>query len=73
MTTGPNQLYVALGDETPGGSTVVRIWWKPWVIFIWIGAIIMSFGGVVSLFDRRLRIGAPARRKVPAAVAEPTS
>ncbi len=73
MTTGPNQLYVALGDETPGGGTVVRVWWKPWVTFIWFGAIIMSVGGVVSLFDRRLRIGAPARRKAGAAIAEPTT
>jgi cytochrome c-type biogenesis protein CcmF len=68
LTRGPSQLYVSLGDETPGGGTVVRIWWKPWVTFIWFGAVIMALGGIVSLFDRRLRIGAPARkvRAVPA-------
>ena len=62
MTRGASQLYVSLGDETAQGGTVVRIWWKPWVTFIWFGAVIMSLGGIVSLFDRRLRIGAPARR-----------
>ena len=63
MTMGASQLYVALGDEIPGGGTVVRIWWKPWVTFIWFGAVIMSIGGIVSLLDRRLRIGAPAAKK----------
>ncbi|MEM9104839.1 MAG: heme lyase CcmF/NrfE family subunit, partial [Pseudomonadota bacterium] len=62
MTRGPSQLYVSLGDETADGGTVVRIWWKPWVTFIWYGTIVMSIGGIVSLLDRRLRIGAPARR-----------
>ncbi|MCP4315198.1 MAG: heme lyase CcmF/NrfE family subunit [Hyphomicrobiales bacterium] len=66
LTLGPSQLYVALGDETPDGGTVVRVWWKPWVTFIWIGAVIMSLGGITSLFDRRLRIGAPATRKATA-------
>ena len=65
-TNGANQLYVALGDELPGGGVVVRVWWKPWVTFIWFGAIFMSLGGIVSLFDRRLRIGAPAKSRAPA-------
>jgi cytochrome c-type biogenesis protein CcmF len=41
----------------------VRIWYKPWILCIWIGALIMMAGGFVSLSDRRLRVGAPARRK----------
>ena len=48
LTLGPSQLYVSLGDETPGGGTVVRVWWKPWVTLIWYGAVIMSLGGIVS-------------------------
>ncbi|MEM6461262.1 MAG: heme lyase CcmF/NrfE family subunit [Pseudomonadota bacterium] len=70
LTLGPSQLYVSLGDDTADGSTVVRVWWKPWVTFIWYGAIVMSVGGIVSLLDRRLRIGAPAtsrKRAAPAA------
>ncbi|MEF2073846.1 heme lyase CcmF/NrfE family subunit [Consotaella aegiceratis] len=59
-----SQLYVALGDaDSNGGAVVVRVWWKPLVTLIWGGAFIMAFGGMVSLADRRLRIGAPARSR----------
>ena len=61
-TMGLSQLYVSLGDETADGALVVRIWWKPLVTLIWSGALVMMAGGAVSLFDRRLRVGAPARR-----------
>ena len=61
-TIGVSQLYVPLGDETADGAIVVRIWWKRLVTLIWIGALVMMAGGVVSLLDRRLRIGAPSRR-----------
>jgi cytochrome c-type biogenesis protein CcmF len=40
----------------------VRIWWKPFVILIWGGGLVMMAGGTMSLLDRRLRVGAPARR-----------
>ncbi|CAN0653431.1 holocytochrome c synthase CcmF component [Nitratireductor aquimarinus] len=62
-TLGVSQLYVSLGDQTPNGKIVVRIWWKPMVTLIWLGALVMMIGGTVSLFDRRLRIGAPMPRK----------
>jgi cytochrome c-type biogenesis protein CcmF len=61
-TMGLSQLYVSLGDETAEGSLVVRILWKPLVTLIWGGALVMMAGGAVSLLDRRLRVGAPARR-----------
>ncbi|MCY6381502.1 heme lyase CcmF/NrfE family subunit [Hoeflea prorocentri] len=70
MTTGPSQLYVSLGDETPEGTSIVRVWWKPWVTFIWYGTIFMSIGGIVSLLDRRLRIGAPVASKKRKTTAE---
>ena len=62
-TIGLGQLYVSIGDETADGGLVVRIWWKPLVTLIWIGALVMMAGGAVSLLDRRLRVGAPARRR----------
>ena len=65
-TRGLSQLYVALGDATPDGGIVVRAWWKPLVLLIWLGGVVMMAGGVVSLLDRRLRVGAPAARKVKA-------
>jgi len=62
-TIGFSQLYVSLGDATSGGAVVVRVWWKPLVTLIWGGTIFMMAGAFVSLLDRRLRVGAPARRK----------
>ena len=61
--SGVSQLYISLGDETADGGLVVRIWWKPLVTLIWGGALVMMAGGAVSLFDRRLRVGAPSRRR----------
>ncbi|MDI6026502.1 heme lyase CcmF/NrfE family subunit [Corticibacterium sp. UT-5YL-CI-8] len=58
-----SQLYISLGDETGDGAAVVRIWYKPMVTLIWLGAVVMMAGGTASLMDRRLRVGAPARRK----------
>lgn len=60
---GFSQLYVALGDRAPDGGIVVRAWWKPQVLFIWIGCVVMMLGGAISLLDRRLRVGAPAARR----------
>lgn len=62
-----SDLYVVLGDRqgTPeSGAWAVRVYRNPLVDFIWIGAIIMALGGMISLSDRRLRIGLPARRRV---------
>nr|WP_295470297.1 heme lyase CcmF/NrfE family subunit [Mesorhizobium sp.] len=68
-TRGLSQIYVSLGDPAANGGTVVRIWWKPLVTLIWLGALVMMAGGTMSLADRRLRIGAPARRKIRPATA----
>jgi cytochrome c-type biogenesis protein CcmF len=66
-TLGASQLYVSPGDIQDGGGIVVRVWWKPMVTLIWLGALVMMAGGTLSLLDRRLRVGAPARsRKLPA-------
>ncbi|SON54985.1 Cytochrome c-type biogenesis protein CcmF [Hartmannibacter diazotrophicus] len=72
-THGVSQLYVTLGDITEDNRGVtVRMWEKPFVTLIWIGALVMMAGGVLSLSDRRLRVGAPkpARAPVRAAPAE---
>jgi cytochrome c-type biogenesis protein CcmF len=60
-TYGFSQLYLQLGEPGDGGDHVVRIWYKPYVTLIWLGAIIMAFAGFLSLSYRRLRVGAPAR------------
>jgi cytochrome c-type biogenesis protein CcmF len=65
-------LYTVLGDPQPDGGFSVRLYFHPFVRFIWLGALIMFFGGAVSLFDRRLRVGAPSKsRRVPAPSAAP--
>ena len=56
-----SQLYIQLGEQGKGDAFVVRLWFKPFVTFIWLGALIMAFGGFLSLTDRRLRVGAPSR------------
>jgi cytochrome c-type biogenesis protein CcmF len=49
-------LYVALGEPLDdGGSWAVRLYLKPYVRWIWLGALIMVFGGVLSASDRRYR------------------
>ncbi|RST87221.1 heme lyase CcmF/NrfE family subunit [Aquibium carbonis] len=62
-TRGVSQVYIALGDAVEDGAIVVRIWWKPLVTLIWLGCVVMMVGGTLSLLDRRLRIGAPAKRR----------
>ncbi|CDX18840.1 heme lyase, CcmF subunit [Mesorhizobium sp. ORS 3324] len=70
-TLGLSQLYLSLGDEGKDGSVVVRLWWKPLVTLIWGGGLVMMAGAALSLLDRRLRVGAPSRRRKPAAAAVP--
>jgi cytochrome c-type biogenesis protein CcmF len=57
------QVYVSLGDVGGKDSIAARLYWKPLITFIWLGAIIAAFGGALSLADRRLRIGAPVRAR----------
>jgi cytochrome c-type biogenesis protein CcmF len=52
-------LYVVLGDEATGGGWTVRLYHHPLAVWIWGGALIMGLGGLVSLTDRRYRVGAP--------------
>jgi cytochrome c-type biogenesis protein CcmF len=59
MTRGVSQLYLSLGDVGTDGAIVVRLYHKPLVLLIWLGPVLMVFGGLLSLSDRRLRIGAP--------------
>jgi cytochrome c-type biogenesis protein CcmF len=59
LTRGASQLYISLGDANAEGAIAVRIYYKPMVLMIWWGPVLMAFGGVLSLSDRRLRVGAP--------------
>ena len=59
LTRGVSQLYRSLGDTNEDGSIAIRLYHKPMVLLIWLGSLVMMFGGGLSLSDRRLRIGAP--------------
>ena len=43
LTRGFSQIYVSLGDPEPDGSIAVRIYHKPLVLLIWLGALVMAF------------------------------
>ena len=55
------QIYVSLAEQEGVGSVSARLYWKPLITLIWIGALIMGFGGALSLSDRRLRKGIALR------------
>ncbi len=57
-------IYAVLGDPDGRGGYVTRYYYNPGVPWMWLGAALMTLGGLISLTDRRLRIGAPARRAV---------
>ena len=49
-------LYISLGEPLENGAWSVRIYIKPFVQWIWAGAIIMALGGFCALADKRYRI-----------------
>jgi cytochrome c-type biogenesis protein CcmF len=68
MARGFSQLYVSLGEVSADGAIAVRLYHKPVVLLIWFGTIVMVIGGILSLTDRRLRVGAPKPAKAKAAM-----
>ena len=48
-------LYVALGERLEDGSWAIRLYYKPFIRWIWFGGLFMALGGILCLFDRRYR------------------
>jgi cytochrome c-type biogenesis protein CcmF len=48
-------LYISMGERLPSGEWVVRVQYKPFIIWIWGGCLVMAAGGFVALGDRRYR------------------
>jgi cytochrome c-type biogenesis protein CcmF len=69
VTLRLGQVYTAIGDPGADGAAPARLYWKPLVTLIWLGAVAMALGGALSLADRRLRFGAPAPARSAAAAA----
>ncbi len=63
LTRGFSQIYLSLGDPAADGALAIRLYHKPLVLLIWLGTVLMVFGGALSLSDRRLRVGAPKPAK----------
>jgi len=49
-------LYASLGEPVGGGAWSVRLYYKPFVDWIWGGCLIMAFGGLLAVSDKRYRI-----------------
>ena len=72
MARGVSQLYLSLGEVSADGSSAdIRLYYKPLVLLIWLGAVVMFIGGAFSLSDRRLRVGAPKPARSKGAVMAP--
>lgn len=49
-------LYVALGESLGNGAWALRLYYKPFIRWIWFGGVFMALGGLLCLFDRRYRL-----------------
>lgn len=59
-------VYVAMGEPLENGQWAVRVYYKPFVRWMWLGALIMALGGLVAASDRRYRLKARAASAAPA-------
>lgn len=48
-------LYVAMGEDLGDGSYAMRVQYKPFVRWLWLGALLMAFGGILAVIDKRYR------------------
>lgn len=61
-------LYVALGESIGNdGSWAVRIYYKPFVRWIWLGCLMMGFGGLLTVMDRRYKLASQRELRTQAA------
>jgi len=59
-------LFIALGEEIDDdGSWAIRIYYKPFIRFIWLGGVIMALGGLLAGTDKRYRLMARRDMKIP--------
>lgn len=56
-------IYVALGENLGGDSWALRLYYKPFIRWIWFGGVFMALGGLLCMFDRRYRFSKMLNRK----------
>jgi cytochrome c-type biogenesis protein CcmF len=61
LTRWNGQLYTVLGEQTQDGRWQLRLWWKPFVTFIWLGGLLIGLGGLLALIGR---VAVDVRRRV---------
>ena len=49
-------IYVSLGEPLEGNDWSLRFYYKPFVRWIWLGALFMALGGILSATDKRFRL-----------------
>jgi cytochrome c-type biogenesis protein CcmF len=64
---GLRHVYVSLGEPLPDGAWSVRVYYKPFVDWVWGGCLLMALGGLLAISDRRYRLKLRARRDALAA------
>ncbi|MBX7456933.1 heme lyase CcmF/NrfE family subunit [Qipengyuania sp. 1NDH17] len=52
VTRWNGQLYAVMGGDSNDGRWQLRLWWKPFVTFIWYGGLLIALGGVLALVGR---------------------
>jgi cytochrome c-type biogenesis protein CcmF len=55
-------VYVSMGEPLEGKAWAVRVYYKPFVDWIWGGALLMALGGLLAATDRRYRTARQAAR-----------
>lgn len=60
-------LYVALGERLKDDAWAVRLHYKPFVRWIWLGSIFMALGGLMAILDKRYRAVKLQRREASVA------
>ena len=58
-------LYVSLGEPVSGGAWSVRVYYKPFIDWIWGGCLLMALGGLLAVSDRRYRLTAKVKKQLP--------
>jgi cytochrome c-type biogenesis protein CcmF len=65
IDSGPTRdLYVSLGEPLEGNAWSVRVYFKPFVTWIWGGALLIAIGGGLALSDRRYALAARKLREI---------
>ncbi len=56
-------LYVALGEKLDNNAWALRLYYKPFIRWIWLGGLFMALGGLLCMFDRRYRFSKILEKK----------